>query len=66
MIRTIDIKDRQRNLLIKVLRDVHQELTKDNVKTLEKNKHKQNYLHMLNENSKTILDVEDLLEKLEN
>lgn len=65
MIREINVSDRQRNLLIKILRDVKQELEEDNVKVLERNKHKSNYLEMLNGNSKTILDVESLLKKLE-
>lgn len=65
MIREIEINDRQRNLLIKVLRDVKQEIEVDNNKVLEKNKHKSNHLQMLNENNKLILLVDDLLEKLE-
>jgi len=65
MIKELRVGDRQRNLLIKVLRDVKQELEEDNQEVLERNKHKENYLTMLNNNSKTLLDVEKMLEQLE-
>lgn len=65
MMITIKIKtDRQKNLLIKILRDAREDM-KENKEVLERNRHKPNWLQMLNENSFTELALDDLLEQLE-
>lgn len=65
MIKEIKTSKRQRNLLIKVLRDVKDDLEEANHEVLGRNKHKNNYLEMLNQNNQTLLDVENLLIQLE-
>lgn len=65
MIKTIELNDRQINLLINVLREVKEDLDKNNSKVLERNKHKSNYLNALNENELNLIAVKNLLSKLE-
>ena len=65
MIKEIKIGDRQSNLLIKILRDVLQELEEDNKEVLDRNKHRKEYLTMLNNNSFAIQDVKKILKQLE-
>lgn len=64
MIREIGLGDKERKLLINLLKDCEEELKGHNQKVLDKNKHKSNWLDNLNNNNQTIILVENLLEKL--
>ena len=61
----IKVNDKEKHLLIIVLRDVEEELKEHNLEVLERNKHKKNYLVQLNKNNLQIKMVEKLLKKLE-
>jgi len=66
MIRNISLSEKERFVILKILKDEVEDNLKDhNKKVLERNRYKINWLENLNENEKQIIMVEKLLTKLE-
>ena len=64
MIKEVLLADKEREFLITLLKEAKEESLDYNERKIEKNKHKSNYLHFLNENNKLKLMVDKLIEKL--
>jgi len=66
MIRSINLNDQERQLIINILRtELKESFQGSNKEVIEEHKHKSNYLDELNKNEKLIGLVKKLLKKLE-